>query len=167
MRGVLVVDDDPGLRAAWSVALSQRGWRAHAVPTLTAARAELSRKTPELCVLDLCVGAENGLELVPEAVAAGARVVVVSGCCSVPLTVAAMRLGASGVYAKPVDIERVLAHSDTTPPAPLRIMSLRRVEWEHIQRALDETAGNISEAARRLGIPRRTLQRKLQKAPPP
>ncbi len=48
----------------------------------------------------------------------------------------------------------------TEQPVPLN-----RVEWEHIQRVLKECDGNISATARRLGMHRRTLQRKLQKRP--
>ena len=44
--------------------------------------------------------------------------------------------------------------------------TLARVEWEHINRVLSDCGGNISKAARVLGIHRRSLQRKLQKYPP-
>lgn len=53
-------------------------------------------------------------------------------------------------------------HDETAADAP----SLARVEWEHIQRVLTDCDGNISEAARRLGLHRRSLQRKLGKVPP-
>ena len=43
---------------------------------------------------------------------------------------------------------------------------LHRLEWEHIQQALSETGGNVSTAARLLGMHRRSLQRKLAKARP-
>ncbi len=46
-----------------------------------------------------------------------------------------------------------------------RVPSLAQVEWEHIQRVLADCDGNISAAARKLGIHRRTLQRKLQIRP--
>ncbi len=44
---------------------------------------------------------------------------------------------------------------------------LNRLEWEHIQQALNETNGNVSAAARLLGMHRRSLQRKLAKRPGP
>jgi two-component system response regulator RegA len=46
-----------------------------------------------------------------------------------------------------------------------RPLSVARLEWEHIQKVLGECGGNISETARKLGMHRRTLQRKLAKRP--
>jgi two-component system response regulator RegA len=54
----------------------------------------------------------------------------------------------------------------TTGSDALPVPSLDRVEWEHLQRVLADCDGNVSEAARRLGLHRRTLQRKLHKRPP-
>jgi two-component system response regulator RegA len=59
----LVVEDDGGLRAAWAQALSERGWRVRVAATLEAARAELANKPPDLCVIDVRVGDDNGLAL--------------------------------------------------------------------------------------------------------
>lgn len=44
-------------------------------------------------------------------------------------------------------------------------MSVSRMEWEHIQRVLNEHGGNVSVTARALNMHRRTLQRKLAKKP--
>ena len=89
--------------------------------------------------------------------------------------VAAMRLGATDYLAKPVGLGEVLRalgegsaggeqHAEAAPPQPI---PLARVEWEHIQRVLADHDGNISAAARALGVHRRSLQRKLAKRPPP
>jgi two-component system response regulator RegA len=98
------------------------------------------------------------------------RVVVVSGYASVPVAVAAMRLGAWDVVSKPATAASLLGSLEPEAlrarPSRADLPSLGRTEWEHIQRALRDAGGSISEAARRLGIPRRTLQRKLRKAPP-
>ena len=84
--------------------------------------------------------------------------------------VQATRLGADAYLPKPVSAEELLAAlAGTGPqPAPPRPLSLRALEWEHIQRVLSEHGGNVSAAARALGMHRRVLQRKLAKrAPPP
>jgi two-component system response regulator RegA len=68
------------------------------------------------------------------------------------------------------EILAAFARGETPPltaqpgfPAP----SLARAEWEHINRVLSDCGGNISDAARRLGIHPRSLQLKLRKYPPP
>jgi two-component system response regulator RegA len=84
-----------------------------------------------------------------------------------------MRLGASGYLTKPSDLDDILAafaRAELPPLAPTAAVheppTLARVEWEHIHRVLGDSCGNISEAARRLGVHRRSLQRKLQKYAP-
>jgi two-component system response regulator RegA len=86
--------------------------------------------------------------------------------------VEAVRRGAVHYLTKPADADEILAAFDRgrqaadTAAAPLQPMSLDRVEWEHINRVLVDCGGNISEAARVLGLHRRSLQRKLAKYPP-
>jgi hypothetical protein len=69
-----------------------------------------------------------------------------------------------------VDADQILAAfngeaSSSRGPAAGAVPSLTRVEWEHIQRVLADCGGNLSQAARLLGIHRRSLQRKLSKDP--
>jgi len=84
----------------------------------------------------------------------------------------ALKLGADHYMSKPADAEQILAayHQLNTDggekPAPTTVPSLARVEWEHIQRVLSDCDGNISQAAKLLGLHRRSLQRKLSKYPP-
>lgn len=124
-------------------------------------------------LLDLRVGNENGLGLIstlrdidPET-----RIVVLTGYGSVATAVEAVRRGAVHYLTKPADAEEILAAFERSadgqagPSAPLQPMTLDRVEWEHINRVLMECGGNVSEAARLLGLHRRTLQRKLSKYP--
>jgi len=93
---------------------------------------------------------------------------VLTGYGSIVTAVEAIKLGATNYLTKPADADDILnvlqaGSSDATqPPTP----SLARTEWEHIQRVLADCSGNISEAARRLGLHRRSLQRKLGKNPP-
>ena len=98
---------------------------------------------------------------------------MLTGYGSIATAMEAVRLGATGYLAKPADADDILSaltRSDTTSPASgapdFAAPSLARAEWEHINRVLSDCGGNISEAARRLKIHRRSLQRKLQKRPP-
>ena len=87
------------------------------------------------------------------------RVVVLTGYGSIASAVEAMRLGAHDYVSKPADADDVLAALTGEGAAPCRrpdrraasAPSLARAEWEHIQRILADTGGNVSEAARRLG----------------
>jgi len=141
----------------------------------TAAEAErLARQSPpEWVLLDLRVGTDNGLDLIPifEQIDANTKIVILTGYGSVATAVHAVRRGAVHYLTKPADAEEILAafqqdaRGEAAPASPAEPMSLDRVEWEHINRVLVECEGNVSEAARRLGLHRRTLQRKLMKYP--
>ena len=99
---------------------------------------------------------------------------MLTGYGSIASAVEAMRLGAHNYVSKPADADDVLAavtgdarvDRDTGRRRRRRRPTLARAEWEHIQRILSDTGGNVSETARRLGITRRTLQLKLKKYPP-
>ena len=115
----------------------------------------------------------SGMELLKEikAVSPNTQVVMLTGYGSITNAVEAVKLGALNYVTKPADADQVLSAFDkvtapveTDPEFPPP--SLASAEWEHIQRVLADCGGNISEAARRLDIPRRTLQRKLKKNAP-
>jgi len=128
-------------------------------------------------VLDLKLGEENGLRLIPELheLVPDMRILLLTGYASIATAVEAIKRGAHDYLAKPVDADavvRALLEGESAQPseddvidAPEAPLALRRLEWEHIQRVLTECDGNISETARRLGMHRRTLQRKLSKHP--
>jgi two-component system response regulator RegA len=105
-----------------------------------------------------------------KAVSEATRVVMLTGYGSIPSTVEALRRGAHDYLCKPVDADDIIAvlESEQRPaPGPAAdAPSLARAEWEHINRVLGDCGGNVSQAARRLGIARRTLQLKLKKYPP-
>ena len=98
----------------------------------------------------------------------GIQIVVLTGYGSIPTAVEAVRRGAINYLTKPLDADQILAAFDkeSEPASVDGIPSLARVEWEHIQRILHDCDGNISLAARKLGLHRRSLQRKLSKLPP-
>jgi two-component system response regulator RegA len=172
-RSMLIVDDDETLRQQLKRAFTQRGLEVRAAASAEAALALAREDSPELAVVDLRMPGMGGLELVRElkAIDATTRIVVLTGFGSISNAVEAVRLGALNYLTKPADADEVLEafarHEKATsdeqgPQAP----SLARAEWEHINRVLTACGGNVSEAARRLGLHRRTLQRKLQKHPP-
>lgn len=174
-KRILVVDDDGTFRERLASSLRRRGHEVRAAAGRDDALAALDTFHPDCAVVDLRLENESGLnvardlnERIP-----GIRVLVLTGYGSIATAVDAMRLGAVNYLSKPADADEILAalfgNDDPAPePSPQenRVPSLDRVEWEHMQRVLHDSGGNISEAARRLGIERRTLQRKLRKYPP-
>lgn len=176
-RPLLIVDDDPTFARVLGRALSSRGFEVITTDNADDARALTRRHQPRYCVLDLKLGDENGLRLIPElqSLVPDMRVLLLTGYASIATAVEAIKRGAHDYLAKPVDADAVVralldgdagpAEGDDLVDAPDAPLPLRRLEWEHIQRVLTECEGNISETARRLGMHRRTLQRKLSKHP--
>jgi two-component system, response regulator RegA len=170
---LLIVEDDAALRDRLSRAFHGRGLDVRAAATADEAARLAREDPPELVVLDLRVGTDNGLDLIPtlKEIDPETRIVVLTGYGSVATAVEALRRGAVHYLTKPADADEILAAFDPdrssggTPSAVLQPMSLDRVEWEHINRVLIECGSNVSEAARVLGLHRRTLQRKLAKFP--
>jgi two-component system response regulator RegA len=169
---LLIVEDDDALRERLRRAFEERGIDVQSAATLAQAREIAAADPPEYVVLDLRVGQENGLALIPMLLDLDreTRIVVLTGYGSVATAVEAVRRGAVHYLTKPADADEILVAfqgesegSITTPD--WQPMSLDRVQWEHINRVLVECGGNISEAARVLGLHRRSLQRKLGKYP--
>jgi two-component system response regulator RegA len=169
---LLIVEDDDALRGRLARAFANRGFDVRTVGTAADALALANDDPPELVLLDLRVGAENGLDLIPDLTRLdpSTRIVVLTGYGSVATAVEAIRRGAVNYLTKPADTDEILAAFERDVAGrpilpPGQAMSLDRVEWEHINRVLVDCGGNISEAARVLGIHRRSLQRKLSKYP--
>jgi two-component system response regulator RegA len=171
---MLVVDDDEVFRLRLARALASRGFEVRSAAGFDEAMALAAAESPELATIDLNMPGRSGLELVRAllAVDASTRIVVLTGYGSIATAVEAMRLGAVGYLSKPADADQIVAAFDRAEKPPMSATaeafsapSLARVEWEHIQRVMTDCGGNISEAARRLGLHRRSLQRKLLKAP--
>lgn len=125
-----------------------------------------------MAVVDLRLPDESGLDLVRQlkSIDASTAIVVLTGYGSIATALESVRLGATHYLTKPTDADRILAafqHGLASRPRDLRteLPSLARVEWEHLNRVLTDCDGNVSEAARQLGMHRRSLQRKLSKRP--
>jgi two-component system response regulator RegA len=168
---VLLLDDDIIFRERLAQAFAERGYRIKEAGNLTDARQSLVDSSITHAVLDLRLVAESGLDLVPELKQKGITVVMLTGYGSVATALEAVRLGAVNYLAKPAgfdEIEKALIGPPLAPTGSdeLRdVPSLDRVEWEHIQRVLRDCDGNITHAAKKLGLHRQALQRKLRSQP--
>lgn len=166
-RTILVIDDDATFRDRLARALVSRGFEATAIADRAAAVRAATADSPELAVVDLRLGSEDGLDVVRDLhrIDPATRIIVLTGYGSIATAVEAVRSGAFTYLQKPVDADQLVAAFDGEPTSRGEVPSLARVEWEHIQRVLVDCAGNVSQAARLLGIHRRSLQRKLSKRP--
>lgn len=175
-RLVLVVDDDEAFRNRLCRALAQRDWEADAVSNGEDALKFARERSPDLVLVDLRMPGMGGLEVVQElrAIDSSMTIIMLTGYGSIPTAISATKRGADYYLGKPADADQILAVYENlrlapsgAPEAPETVPTLARVEWEHMQRIISDCGGNISQAARLLGIHRRSLQRKLEKYPPP
>ena len=177
---ILLVDDDERLRSRMTRAFEERGYEAQQADGYERALEIAERESTEYAVVDLRMPGKSGLEAVRELhrIDPATKIVVLTGYGSIATALEAVRLGATHYLTKPADVDEVIAAFDRgsaqadvevpragseAPETP----SLARVEWEHIQRVLTDCGGNITKAAEKLGIHRRSLQRKLSKFPMP
>ncbi len=169
---LLIVEDDQLLRQRLARAFTERGYATLAAANVAEALRQ-SEEAPELAVIDLRIGDASGLDVLRALLQKdpATRVVMLTGYGSIATAVEAMRLGAVHYLTKPADADQILAAlyrgaDHEAPPPAGEPLSLARAEWEHINHVLVSVSGNVSEAARRLGLHRRSLQRKLAKYPP-
>ncbi len=168
-RTLLIVEDDAPLRDRLVRAMRDRGFDTTGVPDHAAALEAAREESPELALVDLKLPGESGLRVIRDLkeLDSATIVVVLTGYGSIATAVEAVKLGAASYLTKPADADQIVAAFDGIQPDGARVPSLARVEWEHIQRVLGDCGGNVSRAARALGIHRRSLQRKLSKHPGP
>ena len=171
---ILLVDDDDRFRSRMAKAFEERGYEVQQAESYDAAVAIATEESPEFSVVDLRMPGKSGLELVRELhrIDPSTRIIVLTGYGSIATALEAVRLGATHYLTKPADVEELIAaferaeyHGKTRERVTAETPSLARVEWEHIQRVLTDCGGNITKAAEKLGIHRRSLQRKLWKFP--
>ena len=174
-QAVLIIDDDEVFRVRLGRAFTARGWEAHSAASGAEALAIAREIAPDLATVDLRLEGESGIDLVKSLrdLDTTITIVMLTGYGSIATALEAVRQGADHYLSKPVDVDQILAAFESARSAvpagaqpPLTVPSLARVEWEHIQRVLSDCGGNISQAARLLGLHRRSLQRKLSKYPP-
>jgi two-component system response regulator RegA len=170
----LIVDDDTAFSRILARGLEARGYKAAIANDSEQALSASKQVSPRYVVLDLRLGEESGLGLIAEIKqqAPQAEILLLTGYASIPSAVEAVKRGASNYLQKPASVDEILAGFErvaslpaSSEPTSEEPPSVRRVEWEHIQRVLADNDGNVSETARQLGMHRRSLQRKLAKRP--
>jgi two-component system, response regulator RegA len=171
-KTMLLVDDDERFRERLGRALAERGYQVREADGHDAAMRHAAAETLDRAVVDLRMPGPNGLEVVKGLLEKqpALEVVVLTGYGSIATAVEAVRLGALDYLTKPCHADRVLGAFEAKAPGETReatfeTPSLARLEREHIERVLTECGGNVSKAARVLGVHRRTLQYKLAMYP--
>jgi two-component system response regulator RegA len=167
---LIIIEDDPAFGRALRRSFERRGYRVTLCPTLESLSTVPPDLSPSFAVVDLKLADGSGLECVQRLHARdpAMRIVVLTGFASIATAVEAIKLGACHYLAKPSntdDIEAAVGRTDgdSSVTVSSRPTSIKTLEWERIHQTLVETEFNISEAARRLGMHRRTLARKLAK----
>jgi len=172
---VVIVDDDEVYRMRLCRAFRLRGWEAGEAGEARSGLALAQQTSPDLAIVDLKMPGESGLEVIRRLRAFDPTVTILmlTGYGSIATALEAIKSGADHYLTKPVDVDQIISAYESVRTAggsPQKeqesVPSLGRVEWEHIQRVLTDCGGNISQAAKLLGIHRRSLQRKLAKYPP-
>jgi two-component system response regulator RegA len=173
---ILLVDDSVILRDRLAEAFQERGFRVAVAGTCDEAVEVFRRNPTELAVVDLRMPGRPGVSLIADLkeIRPDVQILILSGFGSIATAIDAVKLGAVNFLPKPADVDDILSafkrggseidmpETDDQIPVP----TLAQAEWEHIHRVLADCNNNISEAARRLGIHRRSLQRKLRKRAP-
>lgn len=169
-RSLLIVEDDASFARALRRSFQRRGYCVELCDGMEGLAPLLAATRFEYAVVDLKLASGSGLKIVEmlHAHDPNTRIVVLTGFASIVTAVEAIKLGACHYLAKPAntdDIEAAFAKTggDAGVPLSARPSSLKTLEWERIHQTLVETEFNISETARRLGLHRRTLARKLEK----
>ena len=169
---LLLVDDDEVFCQVLARAVRKRGYEVTVAHDEEQARRLSGRDHPEYAIVDLRIGQDSGLNVIKYLAEhePGIRIVVLTGYASISTAVESIKLGAIHYLTKPAETDEILKafyHEEGNADIDLEVkpMSTKRMEWEHLQKVLNDHDGNISAAARAMGMHRRTLQRKLQKKP--
>ena len=169
---LVIVEDDATFARTLQRSFERRGYRARVAPGPEELEVLLAAETPGRAVVDLKLGTASGLPCVARLHAANPEmlIVVLTGYASIATAVEAIKLGACQYLVKPSNTDDIEAafgktEGDANVPLTVRTSSIKTREWEMIHETLAETGFNISETARRLGMHRRTLARKLEKRP--
>jgi two-component system response regulator RegA len=170
----LIIDDDASFCSVLSRVLERLGHRVEIAHNGRQA-SKLCEKSDDIerVILDLKLEHESGLSILTtiKKILPHVDILILTGYSSISTAVEAIKLGATNYLCKPASANEIIMafssseNSESEVPVPTAPTSVNRLEWEHIQKVLNNNEGNISATARSLGMHRRTLQRKLQKKP--
>jgi two-component system response regulator RegA len=171
-KTLLIVDDDVTFAQVLARAMRKRDFETFVANDIDTALSLARENSPTYAVVDLKLAENSGLQLI-EALAKefpAINIVMLTGYSSIATAVEAVKLGATHYLCKPAGVDEILAafnlsRGNANIELPDNPLSIDRLEWEHIQKILQDNNGNISATARILGMHRRTLQRKLLKRP--
>lgn len=173
---LLVVEDDTVYRERLVKAFTYRGYLTLSAATRDEAQRIANEHTVKWALIDLLIGSDSGLEVLQDLLSVNPSTicVILTGYGTIKTAVDAIKLGATQYLTKPTDLSTII-HTLKLPeiqdPLPTKelqpstVPTLDQVEWDYIQRVLQINKGNITQASKALGVPRRSLQRKLQKYP--
>lgn len=170
---LLLVDDDETFCMVLKSALEKRNFTVSIANDIKQGVALAEQTEPEYAVIDLRIGLDSGLEMVKKLISldSNTQVVMLTGFASIATAVEAIKLGAIHYLTKPANADEIVtalyknSEGDSSIEIKQTPLSVKRLEWEHLQTVLMQHDGNISAAARALHMHRRTLQRKLDKRP--
>ena len=169
-KAILIVEDDEALASSLGRSFERRDYEVKIANNVREAQALLKKFHPRYAVVDLKMPGESGLELVKHLHEFDQmmKIVMLTGYASITTTIEAIKLGACYYLAKPANADMIIAAFSGETSSQKKSLSdkktsIKNLEWEHIHQVLVETNFNISEAARKLGMHRRTLARKLEK----
>ena len=169
---VLIIDDDVAFSVALSRALDKRDFKVSVANSMQELETFELLSDIKFAIVDLRIGNDSGLHVIKYLLQKNAlmKIVMLTAYASIATAVEAMKLGAVNYLTKPATVQEIIEKlsknkSESDVLLAETPLSIKRLEWEHLQKVLLEHDGNISAAARALNMHRRTLQRKLQKRP--
>jgi len=169
---LLLVDDDETFCSVLKPALEKRNFQVSVANDVKQGISLAEQVEPEYAVIDLRIGLDSGLEMVKKLISLddNTQIIILPGFASIATAVEAIKLGAIHYLTKPANADEIVNalyknEGDSSVQINQNPLSVKRLEWEHLQKVLMQHDGNISAAARALNMHRRTLQRKLDKRP--
>lgn len=169
---IIIIDDNQTYRKVLARSLSRLNCNVQHFSEPESALHGIKNTQKLTVLLDLKLESDSGLRWIEKIRKANVkcRIILLTGYASISTAVEAIKLGADNYLSKPITAREVLEHiqnksEGTETPINEHPMSVERLEWEHIQKVLQDNDGNVSASARALGMHRRTLQRKLAKKP--
>lgn len=169
---LLLVDDDETFCSVLKPALEKRNFQVTVANDIKSGLILAEQTEPEYAIIDLRIEHDSGLEMVKKLISldGNTQIIILTGFASIATAVEAIKLGAIHYLTKPANADEIVNalyknEGDSSIQINQNPLSVKRLEWEHLQKVLMQHDGNISAAARALNMHRRTLQRKLDKHP--